>query len=171
MQINTKCNVCFKLVDEEDSICCSSCRIWIHLKCSGLSHYEFEIYRKNEHLKWQCLKCTIEELPFSTLESKQIKKLFNQNHYQKKRYLENLKYKSHCSLCDRKIHLRNKAVPCQMCNSFIHQKCSGLDKGYLDNIKYSDLLSYWQCQICKINLFPLTSLDDEEFFDFFRSTK
>ena len=48
-------------------------------------------------------------------------------------------------------------------------KC--LDKGYLDNIKYSDLLSYWQCQTCKINLFPLTSLDGEEFFDFFCSTK
>ena len=37
--------------------------------------------------------------------------------------------------------------------------------------KYSDLLSYWQCQTCKINLFPLTSLDGEEFFDFFCSTK
>ena len=172
MQINTKCNICCKLVDEEDSICCSFCCIWIHLKYSDLSNYEFDIYRKNEHLKWQCPKCTIEELPFSTLESKQTKKLFSQNHVSKKdRYLKNLKYKSHCCVCDRKNHLRNKAVPCQMCNSFIHQKCSGLDKGYLDNIKHSDLLSYWQCQTWKINLFPLTSLDDEEFFDFFRSTK
>ena len=46
MQINSKCNVCCKLVDEEDSICCSSCCIWIHLSALGLSNYEFEIYRK-----------------------------------------------------------------------------------------------------------------------------
>ena len=92
MQINTKCNVCCKLVDEEDSICCSSCCIWIHLKCSGLSNYEFEIYRKNEHLKWQCLKCTIEELLFSTLESKQIKNYSIKIMYQKKNmYLSAIK--------------------------------------------------------------------------------
>ena len=172
MSLNTKCNACSKLVHEEDSICCSFCCTWIHLKCSSLSNYEFEIYKNNDNLKWQCLKCTFEELPFSNLQNFQFKNIFNLNKLSKKEnFLNKLKYKSYCTVCNRKNHLRNTAVPCQICDSFIHKKCSGLEKKYLDNIEYSNLLENWQCPTCRLTLFPLASLNDEDFFDFFRSKK
>ena len=162
--MNTVCNVCSELVLEEDSICCSFCWTWIHLNCSGLSYDEFEIYRQNDNLKWQCPKCFTEELPFSNLDNKQFKKLFNQNHVSKKvKFLNNLNYKSHCTVCDRKNHLRNKAIPCQICISYIHQKCSNLDRKYLNNMEYRDLLNNWQCSTCTVKFFPLASLDDESF--------
>ena len=37
-----------------DNICCSSCTVWHHLKCSGLSKTEFENHTKNKSVYWSC---------------------------------------------------------------------------------------------------------------------
>ena len=42
-----------------DSICCSCCSVWHHLKCCGLSKTEFESHTKNKNLCWSCPDCAV----------------------------------------------------------------------------------------------------------------
>ena len=48
-----------KKVGKGDSICCSCCSIWHHLKCSDLSKAEFENHTKNKNLYWSCPDCIV----------------------------------------------------------------------------------------------------------------
>ena len=54
-----KCRKCKTKVGNIDSICCSTCSVWHHLKCSGLNKEEFSKHTKNNNLQWVCPKCTI----------------------------------------------------------------------------------------------------------------
>ena len=53
------CKQCKRKVGKGDSICCSCCSVWYHLKCSGLSKTEFENLTKNKNLYWSCPDCTV----------------------------------------------------------------------------------------------------------------
>ena len=55
---NTCCQ-CKRKVGKGDSICCSCCSVWHHLKCSGLSKTEFENHTKNKNLYWSCPDCVV----------------------------------------------------------------------------------------------------------------
>ena len=54
-----KCRQCKRKVDKGNSICCSCCSVWHHLKCSGLSKTEFENHTKNKNLYWSCPDCVV----------------------------------------------------------------------------------------------------------------
>ena len=88
-----------------------------------------------------------------------------------------------CNACSKIVH-EEGSICCSFCCTWIHlkcsrlsnyekcsNKCSGLDKKYLDNIEYSNLLENWQCPTCRLTLVPLASLNDEDFFDFFFKVK
>ena len=53
------CRQCKRKVGKGDSICCSCCSVWHHLKCSGLSKTEFENHTKNKNLYWSCPDCVV----------------------------------------------------------------------------------------------------------------
>ena len=53
------CRQCKRKVGKGDSICCSCCSVWYHLKCSGLSKTEFENLTKNKNLYWSCPDCAV----------------------------------------------------------------------------------------------------------------
>ena len=57
------CSVCFKTVNDGNSIFCDFCNLWTHLKCSGLSTAEFLSF-SNSASKWYCPKCLFDHLPF-----------------------------------------------------------------------------------------------------------
>ena len=42
-----------------DSICCSTCNKWYHLKCSNLERDVFKQHLKNDKLIWNCVKCVL----------------------------------------------------------------------------------------------------------------
>ena len=46
-------------VDKGDSIRCSRCSVWHHLKCSGFSKTKFENHTKNKNLYWSCPDCVV----------------------------------------------------------------------------------------------------------------
>ena len=46
----TKCCKCRSEVKNGDSICCSICNVWHHLRCSGLSKEEFLQHTRNKNL-------------------------------------------------------------------------------------------------------------------------
>ena len=46
----TKCRKCRSEVKNGDSICCSICNVWHHLRCSGLSKEEFLQHTRNKNL-------------------------------------------------------------------------------------------------------------------------
>ena len=55
----TRCRKCRSEVKNGDSICCSICNVWHHLRCSGLSKEEFLQHTRNKNLFWQCPKCVV----------------------------------------------------------------------------------------------------------------
>ena len=55
----TKCRKCKTEVKCGNSICCSVCNVWHHLRSSGLSREEFLQHTKNENLLWECPKCVV----------------------------------------------------------------------------------------------------------------
>ena len=55
----TRCRKCRSEVKNGDSICCSICNVWHHLRCSGLSKEEFLQHTRNKNLFWQCAKCVL----------------------------------------------------------------------------------------------------------------
>ena len=55
----TKCRKCKTEVKSGNSICCSVCNVWHHLRCSGLNREQFLEHTKNKNLFWECPKCVV----------------------------------------------------------------------------------------------------------------
>ena len=51
------CRECQKVVKNENSICCTTCKVWYHLKCSGLTLNKFNDHVKHTNWQWECKNC------------------------------------------------------------------------------------------------------------------
>ena len=57
IQSNHKCSNCRKVVGNVDSICCDTCKNWLHRKCAKISVSDFLTYRTDTSLFFQCYYC------------------------------------------------------------------------------------------------------------------
>ena len=53
------CIVCGNCVRErvQNSIRCTYCKLWVHLKCTTLTKAQFDFHNKNENQPYKCVKC------------------------------------------------------------------------------------------------------------------
>lgn len=57
-QINhIKCPACFYDVNNEDSVECTKCCMWLHKECSNLTEEEFKKQSENTNLTYTCPLC------------------------------------------------------------------------------------------------------------------
>ena len=69
-----------------------------------------------------------------------------------------------CSVCKFNVHSNSKAIQCDICNSWVHLKCTRLS-----NTEYSDLSNStdtWFCLTCLSSIFPFNHLEDDTDFYF-----
>ena len=163
---NINCPKCLKVVhDNQESICCDSCDTWYHSKCSFLNRADFNLFIKNPDKIWFCKTCLREALPFQSLSENNFRDaLVDQTKEiaylcaNPSSPLSSMDRK--CSICIKLIRDIKTSVPCAICNSLIHRKCSGLQTRQLTNI--SRILREWSCSSCRKQTFPFSTIDDKE---------
>ena len=57
--------------DDDKSVQCDLCDLWIHINCAEINHQKYEKPKKDP-LAWYCVDCTT-EISFSDLSSKDFK--------------------------------------------------------------------------------------------------
>ena len=55
------CPSCHTKVDGQESIACDWCDKFYHLKCTGLTKSQFEIYSVDKSFTWFCNKCDLKK--------------------------------------------------------------------------------------------------------------
>ena len=84
MVINFPCSICTKTIgDNDDSIYCDNCNLWVHIKCNNLNFIDYQYLNGNDD-PWFCLKCNSEFYPFGTLNNKTFNQYINSNNIQNK---------------------------------------------------------------------------------------
>ena len=72
-KIKDPCSICEKRVyDNQKSIQCNDCDLWVHKKCEGISDDEFQkLVEEDDEIPWSCMICQIkhnaEIFPFGLL--------------------------------------------------------------------------------------------------------
>ena len=159
--INFPCIKCVKpVLNHHKAIFCDCCKKWIHLKCSGMTMFQYQQLSKQNY-DWYCSECF--QFPFSTNNDEVFFKLFDSKAQKSINHKNVIEMSSKCSICNKNAKsetIKNKMIPCFGCNSLIHKKCSGLTIREIFNFKES--FSLWQCNSCMEDKFPLCNAKDEE---------
>ena len=66
-----------------------------------------------------------------------------------------------CKICSLLITRNQDSIGCDICQSWVHQKCSGISKKMFKEIGLSN--SDWFCRICIRENLPFSSLDNKNF--------
>ena len=158
--INFPCIKCEKpVLNHHKAIFCDCCKKWIHLKCSGMSMFQY-LQLSSQNYDWYCSNCF--QSPFSTVNNETFCKLFD---IKSQRLVDPIKSKisPKCTVCNKKAikeSTANKMIPCFNCLSLIHKKCSGLTSREIFNFKKE--FTHWQCSTCMMDQFPFQNSKDEE---------
>ncbi len=165
-----KCPKCLNMVhDNEDCVCCDSCDKWFHRICSKLDMQNFRFLVRNPNQTWLCTFCLRNALPFQSLTDNKFKDYLatiqnNASLVNLLSLLDNMGRR--CSVCEKKVSVVKKAVPCIDCidcNSFIHQRCSGLK--FWQFSKTSKIIKQWCCKTCYQQRFPFSHLDSDKLIE------
>ena len=82
LKIKDPCSICEKRVyDNQKSIQCNNCDLWVHKKCEGLSDDEFQkLVEEDDDIPWSCMICQIkhsaEIFPFGLLSKLELLDLY-----------------------------------------------------------------------------------------------
>ena len=69
--------------NNDDSIYCDKCNLWVHVKCNNLNFIEYQ-YLSRKDDPWICLKYISELFPFATLNNKTFNQYINSHNIQNK---------------------------------------------------------------------------------------
>ena len=71
--IDFPCRVCCKTVGAgHRAIECDICKSWVHIKCNKLEKNYYAFHQDNPDEQFYCIKCTAENIAFSTLNDNQF---------------------------------------------------------------------------------------------------
>ena len=71
--IEFPCGVCAKAVGiNHHAIKCDICQKWIHIKCNKYGKKDYKFHQNNPNETFFCIKCTADNIPFSTLNDNQF---------------------------------------------------------------------------------------------------
>ncbi len=65
-----------------------------------------------------------------------------------------------CSVCDKHVINIATAVPCHVCQRFIHRKCAHLTEQQL--IDFGVNIQQWLCKSCRDDVFPFNRIKNHE---------
>ena len=66
MPVLFPCGICNKPVaNNHRAVQCDICDLWIHIKCNSISPAVYKEMSETDDLKWCCIKCINETIPFS----------------------------------------------------------------------------------------------------------
>ncbi len=58
--IQNPCGICKKPVaNNHRALECESCFYWVHIKCGGITPKQYEHFKYNTHLTWECPNCLL----------------------------------------------------------------------------------------------------------------
>ena len=66
-----------------------------------------------------------------------------------------------CPLCPKSVSTIRNPLICSNCNLAFHKKCCPLNQYELSKLTNSNL--DWNCEVCMNELFPFTSIENDEF--------
>ena len=69
-----------------------------------------------------------------------------------------------CKLCPKNVSDNNKAILCDLCQTWIHIKCNHLN--YIDYQYLQGCNKPWYCLSCTTMLFPFGYLNNQKFLGF-----
>ena len=73
----SKCPSCQRTIAvNHRTIACSSCKVWLHIKCGNVSVMQFQDISKLNDSSWLCETCIQSALPFSTITDDSLALLF-----------------------------------------------------------------------------------------------
>ena len=160
-----KCGKCVKPVYPlQNGLVCDidECQKWFHLGCTQHSLADYK--NSKSHLRtnaWYCPDCT--SLPFENLNDKDflntITPDLNVRVHQKLIPCINF-FKQRCSVCCKNItkNQKPKSLPCVLCSTLVHRKCSNITLSELLKTK-SKHLKNWSCNSCMSLNFPFQDID------------
>ena len=71
--IQFPCGVCSKAVGvSHRAIECGLCKTWIHIKCNKFDQIDYKFYQDNPEKCFFCIKCSAENIAFSSLNDNQF---------------------------------------------------------------------------------------------------
>ena len=156
------CKKCLSIVSQENSICCDICNTWFHLKCSNISLQSFKTMLTSVSITWFCKFCIADNLPYSNINDNDLNRLTINTKIQKiqLQLINNENFSPNCTICNKNVTNKNKSIPCIICKSLIHKKCSNTTKNTFVN---STTITTWCCSTCTKNNLPFMELNNFEF--------
>ena len=153
---NYKCGKCSHPVfNNNNALCCDNriCDTWYHLKCTIVSLQTYNNFKIGSSDTWYCYKCYV--FPFLHLSETLFTDYSSFSEYtgQTNAQLCNQNFNNTCSVCSRKINKICKGLPCTLCLSFIHRKCSGISLYDLNN-QPKESFEHWGCPSCYCDIYP-----------------
>ena len=68
--IKNPCSLCLKSVAiNHKSLDCDSCKLWVHIKCAGISAKKYDYLKTLPSFDFTCARCYLDELPTSEIDS------------------------------------------------------------------------------------------------------
>ena len=67
-----------------------------------------------------------------------------------------------CRICDISVHIRDNAIVCDICNSWVHTRCNWLDKKDYKAFQDDQDKSFYRL-LCMNDIMPYSKLNDNEF--------
>ena len=67
-----------------------------------------------------------------------------------------------CKICNISVHIRDNAIVCDLCNSWIRTRCNWLDKKDYKAFQ-DDQDKHFYCLLCMNDIMPYSKLNDNEF--------
>ena len=68
-----------------------------------------------------------------------------------------------CGVCGKRVGKRMRAIQCDLCNYWNHIKCDEIDPTHYETLKKSDDSVLHYCKLCKEEIFPFQSLQNENY--------
>ena len=68
-----------------------------------------------------------------------------------------------CGACSKRVSAHMRAIQCDLCNYWNHIKCDRIEPSHYEKLKKSDVAQQHFCRLCKEELFPFQSLDNDQY--------
>ena len=112
------CGICKKFLPNHLRIInCSSCNTFFHVKCSGITHKNFN-YFKTSNLQWLCQNCNHDNLQTTSHPRNAVVKNLDSNNQS-----VTSENKTNCGKCQNIMPEHLKVINCHTCGKYYHVKC------------------------------------------------
>ena len=153
---NKYCKKCDISTRFKNSVKCSNCCGKFHNKCAGITKQNSQ---NTQSATWNCRDCSSQIFPFHNIDNKSLIKMHE--NYPKKYVSTSIvtnEFKNCCSICDKKLIMPNKGIPCTNCKCLVHVKCTNIKH---ISKEYHTFKGNWQCSACIKTKFAFTDIDNK----------